>query len=65
MEDVLIWDVLLYIASMCCFYWLMNKVALAYGRAEYSKSGNSSKDKGKKKAESGDASNSWGNQDVR
>ena len=21
---------------MCCFYWLMNKAVLAYGRAEYS-----------------------------
>ena len=26
------WAVLLY---MCFFYWLMNKAALAYGRAEY------------------------------
>ena len=30
------WNVLLY---MCCFYWLMNKAALAYGRAEYSQPG--------------------------
>ena len=28
-----VWDAILY---LCCFYWLMNKAALAYGRAEYS-----------------------------
>lgn len=41
------WDVLLYI---CCFYWLMNKAALVYIRAEYSQAG---KDIEREQAESG------------
>ena len=32
----MMWDVLLY---MRCFYWLMNKATLNYGRAEYSQAG--------------------------
>ena len=43
--------------SVCCKYVLLPLVnkesALAYGRAEYSKVGNPSRDRGGKKAESG------------
>ena len=44
---------------VCCEYVLLplvnNETALVYGRAEYSKMGNPNRDRGGKKAESGDA----------
>ena len=32
-------NVLLCTVNMCCFYWLMNKVAFVYDRAEYRQEG--------------------------
>ena len=45
-------DALLWAMNICCFYWLMNKAALVYGRAEYSYVGNPSRDTGRKRAQS-------------
>ena len=36
LETWVMWEVLL---NMCCFYWLINKAALAYSRAEHSQAG--------------------------
>lgn len=43
----------LYAMNMCDYHWLIQKLPLAYGREEYSKMGNSSRNGGGWKAESG------------
>ena len=60
MQDVL------YTANMCCFYWLMNKATLTYGRAEYSQVGNQSRDTGEEgQGQERDASKPPEQQDAR
>lgn len=46
-------DALLYVTKMGCLYWLKNETALAYGRAEYNKVENPSRETGRMKVELG------------
>lgn len=59
-----LWDVFLYAVDMSCSHRLINKVALAYGKAGESKPRNLRRDTGKEGKSLGDSSQLLRKQDM-